>query len=93
MNLQQNLKRHDELSAQETERWIRLPHPGASCPFSGLKRTTLTELCVSSSKNDFEPPVRSKLLKKKRAKRGIRLISLGSLMAFINSLPSNVGDA
>lgn len=93
MNLQQYLKRHDELSAHETDRWIRLPHPGATCPFSGLKRTTLAELCVPSRKNDFEPPVHSKLLKKKYAQRGIRLIHLGSLMEFINGLPSNAGEA
>lgn len=42
--------------------------------------------------NDFRPPVVSKILRAKGQKRGIRLISYESLMAYLNSLPGEVKE-
>jgi len=55
--------------------WIRLPAPRGRCPFTGLSRSTLNELTIPGPANDGKPPVRSVVLRKRGALRGIRLIS------------------
>jgi len=54
---------------------MRLPKAGNR--FWGLSRTTLTELCL-------EGKVRSVLIKKRYAVRGIRLMYLQSLRDYLN---------
>lgn len=54
--------------------FARLPKPGQR--LSGLSRTCLNELCLSGK-------IRSALLRKEGARRGIRLIYLPSLTEFI----------
>lgn len=66
--------------------WIRLPKPGERCIYTGLSRSTLNELTIPSDANDYRPPVRSAVIKKRGAMRGIRLISFDSLMHYIESL-------
>ena len=66
--------------------WLRFPAPGARCRFTGLSRTTLNELTVPGPANDGNPPVKSVVLRKRGAMRGIRLISYDSLMAYLNEL-------
>lgn len=66
--------------------FIRLPAPTARCPYTGLSRTTLTELTVPSKENGYRPPVKSHLLAAPGAKRGIRIIDLESLMAYLSGL-------
>ena len=66
--------------------WIRLPNPGERCIYTGLSRSTLNELTIPSEVNDHLPPVRSAVIKKRGAMRGIRLISFDSLMSYINNL-------
>lgn len=66
--------------------WIRLPQPGAREFVSGLSRSTLNELILPSAANDYRPPVKSIVLKKRGATRGIRLIHAESLLLFLNSL-------
>lgn len=66
--------------------FIRLPAPGTRDSWTGLSRGTLCELVVACAANDFKPPVRSVVLKKKGAVRGIRLIDLPSLLAHLNRL-------
>jgi hypothetical protein len=61
--------------------WIRLPLPRGRCPYTGLARTTLDQL-VERSRGE----VKTVLLKKPGALRGIRLIHLGSLQNYLNSL-------
>ncbi len=56
--------------------WVRLPKAGPNHRFWGLSRTTLTELCLSSQ-------VRSTLIKKRGALRGIRLVYLPSLREYL----------
>lgn len=68
--------------------WIRLPRPGARCPVSGLSRSTLAELVRPCERNDYRPPVESRLLKRKGASRGVLLIKKQSLLDFINEQPA-----
>ena len=70
--------------------WIRLPQPGQRCRFTGLSRSTLNELCIDSPVNGYKAPVKSIVLKKRGAMRGIRLISYDSLMAHLESLADKI---
>ena len=47
------------------------------------------ELCTPCAENDFRPPVVSKVLAKRGAIRGIRLLHYASLMSHLDSLPSD----
>ena len=66
--------------------WLRLPAPGARCRFTGLSRSTLNELTIAGPANDGLPPVKSVVLRKRGALRGIRLISYDSLMRYLADL-------
>ncbi len=66
--------------------WLRLPAPGARCRFTGLSRSTLNELTIAGPANDGMPPVKSVVLRKRGALRGIRLISYDSLMGYLETL-------
>ena len=66
--------------------WLRLPAPGARCRFTGLSRSTLNELTIPGPANDGMPPVKSVVLRKRNALRGIRLISYDSLMQYLAEL-------
>ncbi len=72
--------------------WIRLPLPAARCPYTGLSRTTLCELSTPCPTNDHNPPVKSVVIKKRGALRGIRLINFDSLMAHLADLPNTGGE-
>jgi hypothetical protein len=63
----------------QTDDWVRMPRPGGR--LCGLSRTTLLEL-------ESEKKIRSVVLRKPGAVRGIRLIHLPSLHAFLESLES-----
>lgn len=64
--------------------YIRLPKPGALCPYSGLSRAKLNELVLPCERNKFKPLVASKSLRQKGAQRGIRLVLLESLMTYLS---------
>ena len=66
--------------------WLRLPAPGSRCRFTGLSRSTLNELTIPGPANDHHPPVKSVVLRKRGAARGIRLISYDSLMRYLEAL-------
>ena len=66
--------------------WVRLPAPGNRCRFTGLSRSTLNELAIAGPANDGVPPVKSVVLRKRGALRGIRLISYDSLMGYLATL-------
>ena len=66
--------------------WLRLPAPGSRCRFTGLSRSTLNELTIPGPANDGHPPVKSVVLRKRGAMRGIRLISYDSLMGYLAEL-------
>ena len=67
--------------------WLRLPAPGERCRYTGLSRSTLNELTIPGRTNGEMPPVKSVVLRKRGALRGIRLISYDSLMHFLAGLP------
>jgi len=66
--------------------WLRLPAPGARCGFTGFSRSTLNELTIPGPAKDGSPPVRSVVLRRRGALRGIRLISYDSLMRYLAEL-------
>jgi len=68
--------------------FIRLPLPGQRCPYTGLSRTTLNELTIDGPANGHKAPVKSHVLKKRGAMRGIRLIDFDSLMDYLRGLPA-----
>jgi hypothetical protein len=72
----------------DSQVWLRLPRPGSRCPVCGLSRSTLAELVRPGPRNDYAPPVESRLLKRKGAARGVLLISRAALLAFINKQPA-----
>jgi hypothetical protein len=63
--------------------YIRLPAPGARCPYTGLSRSGLADLCVPSKNNNFRAPVKSFRAPRKGDKRAIRLIVFESLMDYL----------
>jgi len=77
---------HGATEGNEKPEFIRLPLPGKRCPFTGLSRSTLNELTIDGPVNEYKAPVKSHVLRKRGATRGIRLISFDSLMAYIRSL-------
>lgn len=60
--------------------FIRLPKSGLRCPWTGLSRSALYELILPA-----QAPVKSVVLKRRAAKRGIRLIHLPSLVAYLDA--------
>lgn len=73
--------------------WVRLPRPKQRCPITGLARSTLVEILRPGPRNDYRPPIASRVLKRKGASRGIVLINRQSLLAYIDGLPSPMGAA
>jgi hypothetical protein len=63
--------------------FIRLPPAGQKCTFTGLSRSALNALILPAPGNNFEPPVRSFVLRQRGAKTGIRLIDFENLVSFI----------
>ena len=83
--------RTDNLAArfvlsEPTNEWLRLPQPGTKLPGYGLTRGTLNELILPCESNGYKPPVRSLVIKKRGAVRGIRLIHRPSLDAYLSKL-------
>ena len=70
--------------------YIRYPSPGSRCALTGLTRSTLAELVVPCEANGEKPPVKSLVLKKRGATRGIRLINYDSLVDYLRTLETSV---
>ena len=67
--------------------YIRLPAPGMHCPWTGLSRSALADLCVPNKANNNRPPVKSFAAKKRKdAKRHARLIVFESLVSYLRQL-------
>lgn len=65
--------------------YVRLPKNGTLCPTTGLTRSYMCSLILPTKANGFVPPVISKVLRNTSSrKRGVRLILLESLLAYIN---------
>ena len=75
-------------SARESSRlpeYTRIPTVGGRCPITGLSRSSVLKLIYACAENGHKPPVRSFALKKKGGFRGARLISVASLIDYIES--------
>lgn len=66
-------------------KYIRLPKPGKRCSITQLNRSAMNNLILACKANNFRPPVKSSVLKKDNARRGIRLIDYRSLMDYLES--------
>ena len=67
---------------EKNPEWIRLPTKG-KCPYTGLSRSSLYNLVGANASNNHRPPVKSIVLRRRGAARGVRLISYDSLMEYI----------
>ncbi len=63
--------------------FMRLPPAGEHDPVFGLKRSFLNSLILPCRENSWRPPVKSIVLRRKRARKGVRLIEIASLRAYI----------
>lgn len=64
--------------------YIRLPRAGDRDPIFGLSRAYLNLLVLPCQANDFRPPVKSSVLRKRGAKTGVRLVNVDSLREYIH---------
>lgn len=64
--------------------WIRLPKSGQLCPYTQLSRSVMNGLILGAN-----APVRSLSLRRQYALKGTRLIHLGSLLAYLESVASS----
>jgi hypothetical protein len=72
-----------------TARYTRMPPQGTVDPVSGLNRSAMDKLIRPQEANDFNPPVRTKILRARGARRGTVLIDVASLLAYLENLPSD----
>lgn len=68
--------------------YIRVPGPDGVDPIFSISRDTMMDLVLPRVCNGFKPPVRSLLIKKPGAKRGIRYVNVASLRAYMANLES-----
>jgi hypothetical protein len=66
--------------------YIRLPKAGQLCPLTGMTRSALNELILPSERNNYDPPVESKSLRKREGGKGTRLIVWQSLKDYLGQL-------
>jgi hypothetical protein len=71
------------VSVKTEAEFMRLPPSGQQDPIFGLKRSYLNLLILPCRENSFRPPVKSIVLRRTRARKGIRLIEIASLRAYI----------
>ena len=71
--------------------YIRLPRAKKRDPVFGLSRTTINSLVLPTALNDFQPPVRSFVLRKPGARTGVRLILVSSLREYIQAQEQEPG--
>ena len=67
--------------------YMRLPKSGERDPHFGLSRSYLNTLILPTLAQPH-PPVKSKSLRKPHLSRGVRLINVASLKAYIDNLES-----
>lgn len=81
-----DIAKHPEIAGASPQvdpspEFIRLPKSPHRCPFSGLSRSALNDLILGTN-----PPVRSVVVRKRGAVRGIRLIDYASLVRYLHQL-------
>lgn len=60
--------------------FVRLPKSGTRCPWTGLSRSAICELILPA-----RAPVKSVVLRRRGATRGVRLVLLSSLLRFLHA--------
>ena len=70
----------------QTQDWARMPKPGDK--YQGMSRTTLLEIIQNP-----ESGVRSAVIRKPGRTRGLRLIFVPSLLAYLDRLSGDGGDS
>jgi hypothetical protein len=73
--------------------YLRLPRQGQQDSLFGLTRSYLNLLILPSKENDFQPPVRSSVLRQGNAKSGVRLVNVASLKAYLGRQLANDANA
>ena len=73
--------------------YIRLPRAKERDPVFGLSRTSINSLVLPTALNDFQPRVRSFVLRKPGARTGVRLILVSSLRQYIEAQEQEPGRA
>jgi len=68
-------------SESELPWYVRLPRSGGRCRWTGLTRSSMNALVLGPN-----PPVKSVVVARKGASRGIRLVHLESLLEHLNGL-------
>src|SRR5690348_6803105 len=71
------------VSVKTDAEYMRLPQPGQTDPIFALKRSYLNLLVLPCRENSYRPPVKSILLRRKGTRKGVRLIEIASLRAYI----------
>ena len=71
------------VSVKTEAEFMRLPPPGQKDPVFGLTRSYLNMLILPCRENGFRPPVKSFVLRRTRARKGVRLIEIQSLREYI----------
>jgi hypothetical protein len=71
------------VSVKTDAEYMRLPPSGEHDPIFALKRSFLNSLILPCRENNWRPPVKSIVLRRKRARKGVRLIEIASLRTYI----------
>ena len=61
--------------------FIRMPQPGCACPITGLRRGALYALYALA----VQGKIKTSTIRKKGSLRGIRLVSVSSLISYVES--------
>ena len=77
-----------EATSFTEDEFLRIPARGAKCPITKQSRTAIEEIVVPSKKNNFNPPIRARYLRKPGRTRGIWLIPRTEFLAYFNNLPT-----
>lgn len=72
------------VSVKTEAEYMRVPPSGKHDPIFGLKRSFLNLLILPCRENSWRPPVKSIMIKRKGARRGVRLVEIASLRAYIH---------
>jgi len=73
------------VSVKTDAEFMRLPPAGEKDPLFALTRSYLNMLILPCRENGFRPPVKSFVLRRTRARKGVRLIEIQSLREYIRS--------
>lgn len=81
-----------EQTTIQVPKFMRLPPTGKRDPVCGFSRSFLNELVLPMECNDFQPPVKSYVFRRKGAKTGVRLVDVESLLEYVTSHPQEAGE-